>query len=194
MPATETPHQPVGSRPWPADDPHRAAELFERHVTAVVNHCYRRTGDWGVAQDLTSAVFCQVVRRPDRVRVYEGSALPWLLATANNLDRNRSRALRRWAAALRRAAATTTDQDRFEDAADARVDRQREFAAARALLGGLTDREREVFLLCDWAGLSYEQAAAAIGIPVGTVRSRLSRAHARLREAVSQTTDGRGGQ
>lgn len=191
MPAMDTTRRPAPSPQPGVDDPTRVADLFERHVAAVVRHCHRRTGDWGVAQDLTSAVFFEVVRRPGRVRVYQGSALPWLLATANNLDRNRSRALRRWARTLRRAGATSVDGEQFEDDANARIDRQREFAAARALLDRLTERERDVFLLCEWADLTYEQAAAALGIPIGTVRSRLARARRRLRQAVRQQTSGK---
>ena len=53
---------------------------------------------------------------------------------------------------------------------------------ALSLLGRLPRREQEVFVLCAWSGLSYEDAAAALRMPVGTVRSRLSRARARLRE------------
>ena len=51
-----------------------------------------------------------------------------------------------------------------------------------ALLAQLPRRERDVFVLCAWSELSYEDAALALGIPVGTVRSRLSRARVRLRE------------
>ena len=53
---------------------------------------------------------------------------------------------------------------------------------ALALLARLPRREQEVFALCAWSGLSYEDAAIALEIPVGTVRSRLSRARARLQE------------
>ena len=53
---------------------------------------------------------------------------------------------------------------------------------ALGLLAQLPRREQEVFALCAWSELSYEDAAIALRIPVGTVRSRLSRARARLRE------------
>ncbi|MGW1927202.1 RNA polymerase sigma factor, partial [Streptomyces massasporeus] len=54
--------------------------------------------------------------------------------------------------------------------------------AARAALGKLRRREREVFTLVVWAGLDYAAAGEALGVPVGTVRSRLSRARERLRK------------
>jgi RNA polymerase sigma factor (sigma-70 family) len=60
---------------------------------------------------------------------------------------------------------------------------------------GLSKSEREVLALCDWAGLSYAEAADAIGMPVGTVRSRLarSRQHLRDRAARDQRPLGRAG-
>jgi RNA polymerase sigma factor (sigma-70 family) len=70
----------------------------------------------------------------------------------------------------------------FGDEAAARLDDERVMRRALAALAGLRDGEREVFLLCAWHGLSYEDAAVALGVPVGTVRSRLSRARAKVRE------------
>jgi RNA polymerase sigma-70 factor (ECF subfamily) len=55
----------------------------------------------------------------------------------------------------------------------------------RLILGelrSLAEPEREVLALCDWACLGYAEAAVALGVPVGTVRSRLARARQRLRE------------
>ena len=60
-----------------------------------------------------------------------------------------------------------------------------ELARVRVALDTLSDDFREVILLCGVEGMLYEEAAAVLGIPVGTVRSRLSRARAALREAVA---------
>ena len=60
--------------------------------------------------------------------------------------------------------------------------------AVLAQIEALPDREREVLGLVAWAGLSYEQAAAALDVPVGTVRSRLSRARARLTDLTEENT------
>ena len=56
------------------------------------------------------------------------------------------------------------------------------------MLGGLAREQRDVLLLYAWEELSYEEIAAALGIPVGTVRSRLSRARAQLRAALGGET------
>lgn len=52
--------------------------------------------------------------------------------------------------------------------------------SALLLLAALPRREQDVFALCEWQKLTYQEAAAALGLPIGTVRSRLSRARARL--------------
>jgi RNA polymerase sigma-70 factor (ECF subfamily) len=63
-----------------------------------------------------------------------------------------------------------------------RVDDRRRIAATLTALASLRRPEREVLVLCLWEGLEYADAARALGVPVGTVRSRLSRARGRLRK------------
>lgn len=154
--------------------------LFERHATAIYNYCFRRIGDWSAAEDLLSVVFLEAWRQrgkelpPDKV-------LPWLYGIAANVVRNRRRSERRFAAALRRVPAPQPEPA-FADVADARLDDEQQMQQLLALLARLPRREQDVFVLCAWTGLSYEDASLALGIPIGTVRSRLSRARARLRE------------
>src|SRR5450432_3091819 len=69
--------------------------LFARHATAVYNHCFRRTGSWSVGEDLVSIVFLRAWQMRRRVRFSGTSALPWLLAVANNACRNFERSQRR---------------------------------------------------------------------------------------------------
>jgi RNA polymerase sigma-70 factor (ECF subfamily) len=70
----------------------------------------------------------------------------------------------------------------FDDEAAARIDDEHRVREALAALAGLRPREQDVFVLCAWAGLSYEEAAFALDVPVGTVRSRLFRARRALGE------------
>ncbi|MET8414075.1 sigma-70 family RNA polymerase sigma factor, partial [Streptomyces sp. NPDC005195] len=67
------------------------------------------------------------------------------------------------------------------EAVAGQVDDRRRIAAAISALGSLRRPEREVLVLCLWEGMEYADAALALGIPVGTVRSRLSRARTKLR-------------
>ena len=154
--------------------------LFERHGRTIYNYCFRRVGSWAVAEDLVSIVFLEAWRRVDKP-LPSGKELPWLFGIATNVVRNRRRSERRYAAALRRVSQPSSEPT-FADDSDERIDDEELMGRALALLGRLPRREQEVFALCAWSGLSYEDAAVALQIPVGTVRSRLSRARARLQE------------
>ncbi len=165
--------------------PEEFGELFELHSRAIYNFCFRRTGDWTLAEDLTSAVFLEAWRNRGRVDLVSEPALPWLYGVATNVLRNHSRTLRRFRAALGRVPAPVPEPD-FADAAAERLTDERRMRAVLEVVDRLPRREREVLALCAWAELSYEQAAAALGLPIGTVRSRLSRARARLRELVGE--------
>jgi RNA polymerase sigma-70 factor (ECF subfamily) len=154
--------------------------LFERHGRTIYNYCFRRVGSWAVAEDLVSIVFLEAWRRADK-QLPSGKELPWLFGIATNVVRNRRRSERRYAAALRRVSQPTVEPS-FADDSDERIDDEELMGQAVALLARLPRREQEVFALCAWFALSYEDAAIALRIPVGTVRSRLSRARARLLE------------
>lgn len=155
-------------------------ELFERHANRVYAHCFSRTGSWSLAEDLTSVVFLEAWRRRRDVRFSGNSVLPWLLGVANNATRNAQRALRRHNLLLAKLPLPGDEED-FAADAEARIDQERLAQHLLCAMGGLSQAEREVIALCDWAGLSYAEAAVAMGVPEGTVRSRLSRARQHLR-------------
>ncbi|GAA1145237.1 RNA polymerase sigma factor [Nocardioides aquiterrae] len=160
-------------------DPEALAALFDRHGDRIYNHCFRATGDWGEAEDATSTVFLEVWRHRRRVRLHDGSALPWLYGVATNVCRNLTRSRRRRLRALAALPRPEPVPDHAERVAD-RLGSTARMAAVLAAIDDLPPREREVLGLVAWSGLTYEQAAAALDVPVGTVRSRLSRARARL--------------
>jgi RNA polymerase sigma factor (sigma-70 family) len=162
--------------------------LFERHGRSVYNYCFRRTGNWARAEDLTSVVFLECWRRRD-VSLEEDTVLPWLLGIATNVCRSQRRSLVRHQSVLRRLPPPEATPD-FADEALERLEDERRMRAVLAHVSRLPQREQDVLALCVWAGLSYEDAAAALEIPVGTVRSRLARARARLRSRLE--TDGAG--
>jgi RNA polymerase sigma-70 factor, ECF subfamily len=154
--------------------------LFERHARTVYNYCFRRTGDWSQAEELTAIVFLEAWRRRRQVQLERDEAIPWLLGVATNVIRNARRSQRRHRAALRRL-----PRERSADFAvdvDARLDDERQMRAAQRALSKLPRADQDVLALCVWEELTYEQAALALAVPVGTVRSRLSRARVRLRE------------
>lgn len=170
-----------------AGDPEALATLFDRHGDRIYNHCFRATGDWGEAEDAVSTVFLEVWRHRRRVRLHDGSALPWLYGVATNVCRNLTRSRRRRLRALAALPRPEPVPDHADRVAD-RLGSTEQMAAVLEAIEALPPHEREVLGLVAWSGLTYEQAAAALDVPVGTVRSRLSRARARLTDL---TTDPR---
>jgi RNA polymerase sigma factor (sigma-70 family) len=154
--------------------------LFERHASAIYNYCFRRTGNWNAAEDLVSLVFLEAWRRRDK-ELPPGKVLPWLYGIATNVLRNRRRSDRRFAAALSRVPRPNPEPDFARDADD-RIDDERQMKRILRVVSQVPWHEQNTFALCAWAGLSYEEASVALDIPIGTVRSRLSRARQRLRE------------
>jgi RNA polymerase sigma factor (sigma-70 family) len=153
--------------------------FFERHLPTIARYLGRRLS-WTVAEDLTAEVFAIAFASRHR---YDGrpDALPWLYGIAANLLRARARMEERELALLARTGidpvtASLEPHGDFKRALDPRI--------AEALLGLSVD-EREVLLLVAWADLSYEQIAQSLDVPVGTVKSRLSRARSLLRRSLT---------
>lgn len=162
-------------------------QLFDRHSQAIYNHCFRRTASWSSAEDLTSIVWAEAWRRRKDVRLHSESILPWLLAVANNCLRNYQRSQRRHQKLLAKLPHVKID-DFAEDSVN-RLDDERRMAEVLSVLSELRVEDQEVIALCHWAGLSYAEVAEVMGVPIGTVRSRLSRAHGRLRTTLIIPSD-----
>lgn len=169
-----------------AGDHDAFGELFDAYARSVYNHAFRLTGDWAQAEDLVSLTFLDAWRLRGKVDEEGGSLRPWLLGIATNVTRNTRRAARRHAAAVSRLPRAEAERD-FADEVAARIDDRAELALVRAALVTLRRAEREVLALCVWSGLDYRAAAEALGVPVGTVRSRLSRARAKLAKHLKST-------
>jgi RNA polymerase sigma factor (sigma-70 family) len=152
--------------------PEAFAVLYERHVAPVSTYLLRRVGA-DIGEDLTAEVFVRAFRARAKYGVQHDTALPWLLGIANNLIANHRRAERRRLVAVERLAKSTpeftTERYGFGLGPD----------LARALRR-LPAVDRDALLLVVWGELSYEEAAVAIGVPVGTIRSRIARARERL--------------
>lgn len=162
-----------------AGDPDAVAALFDRYADRVHQHCRRLVADRADAEDATAQTFLEVWRHRHRVREHEGSALPWLYGVATNVCRNQARGRRRHLRAVGRLSPDLAHPDHAEAVTDRVTGEQRARDVLDAL-ARLPQRERDVVALVAWTGLTYEQAATALDVPVGTVRSRLSRARRRL--------------
>ncbi|MER6160060.1 RNA polymerase sigma factor [Streptomyces sp. NPDC001868] len=177
-------------------DPEAFSRLFREHAQAVYGHAARLTADRNTAEDVVSLTFLEAWRLRERLLpdaevpdagvadTGDGGLRAWLFGIATNVLRNTRRTARRHGAALARLPERPTDRATVPDFADelvGRLDDADRLAAAHAALAKLRRREREVFALCVWSGLSYAAAAEALDVPVSTVRSRLARARQRLR-------------
>jgi RNA polymerase sigma-70 factor (ECF subfamily) len=164
-----------------AGDPEVFRELFVEHSRSVYNHAFRLTGTWSAAEDVVSLTFLEAWRLRKRVDAGPdgGSLRPWLLGIATNVARNVRRAARRHDGVLARLPRAEPVPDPADEIT-ARIDDRDRLARVGVALTALRGPEREVLALCVWAGLDYTEAARALGVPIGTVRSRLSRARTRL--------------
>jgi RNA polymerase sigma-70 factor (ECF subfamily) len=171
-------------------DPQAFALLFERHFTAIHRWLHRRVGA-PLAEDLAAETF---TRAFDVRARFDGSvsadARPWLFGIAANLVHDHRRSELRRLRALARAERwePAVGGDDLAGGAVARADAAALGPAVAAALAQLRPAERDALLLVAWAGLEYDEVATATGVPIGTVRSRLSRARARLRTALEGKT------
>ena len=156
-------------------EPHAFAGLYERHSAAVHRYVARRVG-MAAVEDLAAEVFVRGFRDRERCRLAHDSALPWLLGVANHVIADQRRIERRRLAALEGLAHYRQDEVEHPDRALAPE-------LARAL-GSLPVADRDALLLVAWGELSYEETATALDVPVGTIRSRISRARQRLAAAL----------
>jgi RNA polymerase sigma factor (sigma-70 family) len=155
--------------------------IFDRHFDAVWRYLARRVGS-NRADDLASATFVIAFERRRGFREATSSARPWLFGIATNVLRNDLRSEQR---ALNAIARVASEAGRTETG-----DALLEAIDLPALLAALDADQRDVLLLYAWEGLSYREMAVALEVPVGTIRSRLARARARLR---AELDAGRGG-
>jgi RNA polymerase sigma factor (sigma-70 family) len=161
--------------------PEAFAAIFDRHFAAIHAYLARRAGT-AAADDLASLTFTVAFERRSAFRNDADSARPWLFGIATNLLRNKWRSGRRELEAIARLH-PRADHDCRLHAAHDEVD-------LTDLLAGLDGDQRDVLILYAWAELTYEEIASSLGIPVGTVRSRLARARARLRSSLARAAEG----
>ena len=162
-----------------ASEPDVFGVLFDRHFATIHRYLERRIGADG-ADELAGEVFRIAFEQRRRFRPLHESALPWLYGLATNLMLKRWRSERRHLRALARldVEGGVAALEGTEERLDARSSR----ATLLDALASLPRRDRDVVVLIAWEELSYDEAAAALAIPVGTVRSRLNRARRTLRE------------
>jgi RNA polymerase sigma factor (sigma-70 family) len=161
--------------------------IFDRHGSTLLRFLARRV-DPAEAEDLLGEVFRIAFERRSAFERDRDSARPWLYGIAANVVAKHYRSEARRSRAMARVSARRLlDEDPAERAV-AVADAGARWARVTDAIGTLPEAERQVLLLFAWEELSYDEIALALGVPVGTVRSRLSRGRARL-TALTQSRD-----
>jgi RNA polymerase sigma-70 factor (ECF subfamily) len=155
----------------------RFGRLFDAHRRAVLGYALRRCNEPADAADVLAETFLVAWRRLDDVPAAAADARPWLLGVARRVIANQRRG------AARRSALSRRLGRELEVVAPAR---EQDAGVVTDALGRLDPADRELLELTSWEGLDPGQIAIALGVPAGTVRSRLSRARARLRSELEQ--------
>lgn len=161
------------------EDPELFAVIYDRYAEQLFQYAQRRLGP-DAAQDVVAETFLAAFRRRAR---YDGGrpvARPWLFGILVREIARHRRTERGYLKAVAHAPREPVDDgpaDRVAEEVTAWASR----ACVAAALLDLSARERELLLLIAWSELSYEEAAEALGVPIGTVRSRLSRTRQKVR-------------
>jgi RNA polymerase sigma-70 factor (ECF subfamily) len=162
-------------------DPARFGALFDRHATILYRYLVRRVGR-DHADALLGELFLIAFEKRATYDCERPNARPWLYGIATNLiARHRRSEARRIRASARLLARQRAEADEV-DIVSAALDAQELWPHIADAVTALPSKERDVLLLYVWEELGYDEIAAALDIPIGTVRSRLNRARTRLRE------------
>ena len=165
------------------NDAEAFAAIFDRHHGRVYRHALRLTENPHDAEDITAGAFLELWRRRKSVRVVGGSTLPWLLVTATNLSRNLTRGLHRYRTLIATLPRAEVGRS-AEDAAEERIEDARLATQVREALATLSPSDAALITLTLLEHYSPSEAALALGISSGAVRTRLHRARSRLAGAL----------
>ena len=152
--------------------------LFRRHADRIYGHVFRLTASWSRSEEIVSIVFLEAWRKRE-TSLSTGAVLPWLYGIAGNVLRNEIRARGRHRRLIEKLSVCAFDRD-FVEGLASRIDDEARAGELLALIQQFPQHEQDVIALCWWSGLTLRDAALALELPVGTVKSRLSRARQRL--------------
>src|SRR3954471_16147651 len=165
------------------DEPQAFREAFAEHHRKVYAAAFGVLGDAALAQDVVQDVFLRLWRRPRSFDPARGDLGAYLRLMA------RSRALDLWREGQVRGRAADrlkvlggSEETRHDDHPDALTEREHDRAEVRAALGRLPEAQREALVLAYWGGLTADQIARRVHVPLGTAKSRIRLGLARLRD------------
>lgn len=173
-------------REWQSGSASALEALVQRHHAPLLAHLVRLSGDIPLAEDIVQETFIRLVREAHTYR-YPRPFKPWFYSIARHL------VLNHWQSAYHRHVDVDTEAasgERRSDDPDPAdwMERLEWHKGMQAALARLSVEQREVLSLRFGQELSVEEAAAVIGVPAGTVKSRTFTALRRLRDMLEQTS------
>lgn len=170
-----------------AGSPTAMSELYQRHGRAAFMLAYSMLREQGAAEDIVQEAFLTLWRKADQYRPENATLRTWLLTIVRNRTIDHLRATKR----------ARTDLPLLEELGDTLGDAQagemaqqveRELAGqrVRAIVADLPEDQRRAIELVYFGGYTYEETARLTGAPLGTVKSRLRAAFARLRPLLAE--------
>jgi len=168
-------------------EPARFGLLFDRHATVLHRYVVRRLGP-DEAEEMVGDIFRIAFERRDTYDLSRPLARPWLYGIATNLVSKHRRGEARRLRAVARLAAQRLPSVDVAERVSVEVDAHDVWPQVVEAVRTLPEPERDALILHVWEGLSYEDIAGALAVPVGTVRSRLHRARERLRDVTDRRT------
>ena len=154
--------------------------LYDRHGRVVFGLLYRMLGSPEAAEEVTQDTFHAVWRRSTTYRAERGPVRTWIIAIARNaaIDWRRTRGKRQQRDATLDEAMALVDDTRVDDRVIASLSGER----LRAAVASLPAEQRDALSLAFWSGLTQTEIAARTAVPLGTVKTRIRLAMAKLRE------------
>jgi RNA polymerase sigma factor (sigma-70 family) len=166
-------------------NPERFGIIFDAYYAEIHGYIAQRLGS-GVAADITAETFLAAFKSRQRYDSNRASVRTWLYGIATNLVGKQRRTEIRALRAFARLDANTQAEG-HEERVSSQVSAEGVRGVLAEALAGLNPGERDVVLLVAVAELGHDEVAAALGVSYGTVGARLSRAKAKLREALGGT-------
>ena len=156
------------------------AEVYDRVAAPVFGTVRSVVRDPSLSEEVTQEVFVEVWRAASRFDACKGSPMAWLATIAHRRAVDRVRSEQRAAERDRRSAAPLIAYDDVAETVEDNLDRER----VRRCLGALTELQREAVTLAYYGGYTYREVAGLLGVPAGTVNTRMRDGLIRLRDCL----------
>jgi len=196
MPLTDTLSEPELLRLAVSGDEDAFAALYERFKSNVYRFALHMTGSASLAEDITQDAFITLMEEGDKFDASKGQVLSFLLGIARNFVRRSFRSSSRIVPLVKENEQGEEVELALESGHDTvgEVLRGETVELVREAVQSLPPHYREVVVLCDLCEMTYAEASAQLECNLGTIRSRLNRAHNLLAKKLESRTQPAGKQ